>query len=61
MSQLFRNRYRIVADNYAGYEVQVKRWWFPVWIQKGFVNTFCTIERARDYAKTGNTYEEGEL
>lgn len=61
MSRLFKNRYRIVPDNYAGYEVQIRRWWFPVWIEKGFTNTFSSIKAARNYAKTGGSYEEGEL
>lgn len=42
-------RYRIVADNYSGYEVQVWRLWFPFWIQHGFVNTYSSIEKAENY------------
>ena len=45
-----RNRYRVVADGYAGYEAQVKYWWFPLmWFQIGFSNTSTSIERARKY------------
>lgn len=44
-------RARIVEDCYAGYEVQVWRWWFPFWLQYG-VNTFPSIERARKFAKS---------
>ena len=33
--ELFPNlpesKYRIVPDNYAGWEVKIKKWWFPVW------------------------------
>lgn len=54
-------KYRIVRDNYAGYEVQLKRWWWPFWYQKGFINTFSSIDRARNYAIHGNVTEEGEL
>lgn len=44
------SEYRIVRDNYAGYEVQVRRWWWPFWQQCGFCNTHCSIERAEQYA-----------
>ena len=44
-------RYRIVRDSYCGYEVQVWRWWFPFWLQCGFVNTHATIEAAEAYAR----------
>ena len=39
-------RYRIVRDNYLGYECQIWRLWFPFWIQMNFTNTHPTIERA---------------
>lgn len=45
-----KNKYRIVRDNYAGYEVQIKRWWFPFWIQVDF-NTHYSIECAESYAR----------
>ncbi len=41
--------YRIVRDNYNGYEVQSWRWWWPFWIQ-GRTNTHSTVERAEEYA-----------
>ena len=28
-----KNKYRIVSDNFQGFEVQIKRWWFPFWFQ----------------------------
>lgn len=45
-------RYRIVRDNYAGYEVQGWRIWFPFWIQLSQggsfgVNTSSDIEEAK--------------
>ncbi len=46
-----RARYRIVRDGYAGYEVQIWRWWWPFWIEAGFVNTHATIERAERWAE----------
>jgi hypothetical protein len=51
-----KNKYRIVKDNYCGYEVQVWRWWFPVWTATGvhghFTNTFVSIEEAEEFAKS---------
>jgi len=44
-------RYRIVTDNYAGYQVQVWHWWWPFWVQAAFSNTHSTLERARKFAK----------
>jgi len=41
---------RIVTDMYVGYEVQVKRWYFPFWIQYK-INSFPSIEEAEIYAK----------
>ena len=43
--------YRIVRDGYAGYEVQKRTWWLPIWRQAGFCNTHRSIEAAREYAK----------
>jgi hypothetical protein len=29
-----KNSYRVVSDNFEGFEAQVKYWWFPfIWIQ----------------------------
>jgi hypothetical protein len=39
-------RFRIVQDNYLGYECQIWKIWFPFWSQIGFCNTHHTIERA---------------
>ena len=46
-----KNRYRIVTDAYAGYEVQVKYWWFPLlWIQDCWVNTHNSVDNAEAFA-----------
>lgn len=45
----FKTRYRIMPDNYAGYEVQYRKWWLPFWFQHGFCNTHLSIERAKSY------------
>jgi len=47
-------KYRIVTDSFAGYEVQIKRWWFPFWFQcweYGCINSFISVERAEQYVK----------
>jgi hypothetical protein len=44
-------QYRIVRDTYAGYEVQVRRWWFPFWVQLGFSNTHTSVERAEAWSE----------
>lgn len=43
--------YRIVRDHYAGYEVQMRWWWFPLWVQAGFSNTHSTVEKAERWAE----------
>lgn len=43
-------RYRIVRDNYLGYEVQYWRLWYPFWVQAGGSNTHDSLEEARLYA-----------
>lgn len=53
---MYKTKYRVVTDNYAGYEVQYKLWWWPFWIQASdsegrIVNTFFTLEEATKYAK----------
>ena len=42
--------YRIVSDNYSGYEVQIRRWWFPFWCCIDS-NTHTTTERAQSWAE----------
>lgn len=48
--------YRIVRDDYAGYEVQARRWWWPFWWQTSSpdifsTNTKCNISGAEDLAE----------
>lgn len=43
-------KYRIVHDKYCGYEVQVWRWWFPVWLQPE-CNTHMSIAAAHGYGR----------
>ncbi len=49
MSWLSKPYYRIVRDNYNGYEVQHWRWWFPVWVQPE-INTHKSLESAKNWA-----------
>ena len=44
-------KYRIVTDEWAGFEVQSWRWWWPFWIEVGGTNTHRTIQAAEEYAK----------
>ena len=44
-------KYRIVRDNYCGYECQVWRLWFPFWLQMNGVNTHISLESAIHYIK----------
>ncbi len=48
---LLRPRYRIVRDRYLGYEVQVWRWWLPLWLEVGFCNTHPSEASAVEFAK----------
>ena len=54
--KIFKRRYRIVRDNYLGYEVQSRIWWFPFWlecgIRMGISNTHHTIEKAKEFIET---------
>ncbi len=42
--------YRIVSDNFNGYEVQFWRWWWPFW-EMPVCNTHTSIENAEKWAK----------
>lgn len=41
-------KYRVVRDNYCGFEVQIWKIWFPFWCQIG-INTHSSLERAKDF------------
>lgn len=45
------SEYRIVADNYCGYEVQIRRWWFPIWVEADFCNSHSTVASAEKWAE----------
>lgn len=46
----FVNKYRIVTDQFLGYEVQIKVWYFPGWWQVG-INSFREMEGAEKYVE----------
>lgn len=50
--KLFKTKYRIVTDKYAGYEAQVKYWYWPFWVMLYGCNTSLTIERAEGLIQT---------
>lgn len=43
------SQYRIVTDEYAGFEAQVKYWWCPFWMQVNGCNSMSTIEASERY------------
>jgi hypothetical protein len=43
--------YRIVTDAFCGFEVQIRSWWWPFWVEADFCNTFSTIEAAERFAE----------
>jgi hypothetical protein len=46
--------YRVVRDNYAGYEAQYRPWWCPFWLQCSHehggrsINTNVSLRQAKD-------------
>lgn len=48
--KFFKTKYRIVTDTYAGYEVQLKFWWLPFYIQWK-INTHSSPESAEEWLK----------
>lgn len=55
MKKIRFKKYRIVKDNFLGYECQCWRLWFPFWIQMGWTNTHTTIENARKFIDEGGS------
>ena len=51
-----KNKIRIITDEFSGYEVQIKRWWFPIWKEcrkNGIINTFSSVEKAKQWIADG--------
>jgi len=55
--------YRIVRDDWCGYEVQRWRWWWPFWIQcwstRGPTNTHSSIQQAKDFIDRHSSKTDG--
>lgn len=49
MAVLPKTQYRVVRDEWSGYAVQERRWWWPFWVE-GVSNTHGSIEAAERYA-----------
>jgi len=61
---LFKPEFRIVTDNYCGYEVQHRYPLWPFWMQTGFVNTHFSIKQAKEYIdqkRSKVVWKEGDL
>ena len=48
-------KYRIVTDNWAGYQAQCRLWWLPIWFTmsnsnlRTRTNTFKTVKEAKEF------------
>lgn len=51
---MFKTKYRIVTDNYLGFEVQHKYWFWPFWIQTNFCNTHTSVKEAEEWIHAYN-------
>ena len=52
MTEWTKPEYRVVRDNYNGYEVQIRRWWhWPFWWQAAGSNTHSSVEAAETFAE----------
>ena len=47
----FKTKYRVVTDDFLGYEAQYRLWFFPFWQQLDGINTHPTIEEALEMCK----------
>tara|TARA_R110000851_G_scaffold275123_1_gene427760 strand:+ start:561 stop:770 length:210 start_codon:yes stop_codon:yes gene_type:complete len=46
--RICKRRFRIITDNFAGFEVQIKHWYSPFWIELNGLNTEGSIESAKE-------------
>ena len=58
--KICKRQYRIVTDNFGGFEVQKKRWYLQTWLQirseDGYrINTHLTIEDAEKLIEMDKT------
>ena len=57
-------KYRIVTDNYNGYEAQWRPWWSPIWFVMDDMgtgtNTFKTVEEAKAFIEKKRKKESSQ-
>lgn len=55
-------KYRVVRDDWSGFEVQEKSWWWPFWVQSrrggAYANTHKTLEAAKDFIASKKRNED---
>lgn len=51
MKNLFKPKFRIIPDNYNGFECQVKVWWNPYWMEVNFSNSNSSIKEAETFQR----------
>jgi len=44
---MFKNKYKIVTDTSLGYNVQIKYWFLPWWLELSYYNSHISIESAK--------------
>lgn len=52
--KIFKTKYRVVRDQYSGYEAQYRYWWMPMFLQIDTCNTNPSLEMAIDLCKKHN-------
>lgn len=63
LPKFFKTKWRVVTDNYCGYEIQKKLWWLPFWFQTnkygkiGGVSTFSTVDEAMKHIQLCSKYK----
>lgn len=40
-------KYRVIRDNFSGYEAQVRYWFFPFWLECFGTNTTSSLEGSK--------------
>lgn len=50
LKRLFRTRYRVVADDYLGFEAQRRLWFWPFYSQ-WIINTHSSVEEAKRFVR----------
>tara|TARA_R110000782_G_scaffold102995_2_gene190420 strand:+ start:40 stop:252 length:213 start_codon:yes stop_codon:yes gene_type:complete len=53
---VFQTKYRIISDEFAGYECQFRYFWMPFYLQMNFpsCNTHFTLHEAKNFIENGS-------